>query len=61
MDWPSEHGQMITEPLLSNRKGGIRTLPFILGTHYLCSSTQAYLSNLVIIFFLEFCDEFSIF
>lgn len=30
MDWPSEHGQMITEPLLSNRKGGIRTLPFIL-------------------------------
>ncbi|CAK7353256.1 unnamed protein product [Dovyalis caffra] len=29
MDSPSEHRQMITEPLLGNRKGGIRTLPFI--------------------------------
>ncbi|KAF9662243.1 hypothetical protein SADUNF_Sadunf18G0032900 [Salix dunnii] len=30
MDCPSEHRQMIREPLLSNPKGGIRVLPFIL-------------------------------
>ncbi|KAJ6758440.1 OLIGOPEPTIDE TRANSPORTER-RELATED [Salix koriyanagi] len=30
MDCPSDHGQMIKEPLLSNPKGGIKVLPFIL-------------------------------
>ncbi|KAL9338924.1 hypothetical protein Peur_067939 [Populus x canadensis] len=30
MDCSSEQRQMITEPLLSNGKGGIRTIPFIL-------------------------------
>ncbi|XP_011026626.1 PREDICTED: protein NRT1/ PTR FAMILY 1.2-like [Populus euphratica] len=30
MDCSSDQRQMITEPLLSNRKGGIRTIPFIL-------------------------------
>ncbi|KAJ6373001.1 hypothetical protein OIU76_027352 [Salix suchowensis] len=30
MDCPSDRGQMIKEPLLSNPKGGIKVLPFIL-------------------------------
>ncbi|KAJ6856589.1 hypothetical protein NC651_038287 [Populus alba x Populus x berolinensis] len=57
MDCPSEHGQMITEPLLRNRKGGIRTLPFILGTYYLYN-TQTYLSNLMISMFSNYVMNF---
>nr|TKR98138.1 protein NRT1/ PTR FAMILY 1.2-like [Populus alba] len=49
MDFPSEHGQMITEPLLTNRKGGIRTLPFILANEAFESlANYGLLPNLII-------------
>uniref|UniRef100_A0A6N2NLS4 Major facilitator superfamily (MFS) profile domain-containing protein n=1 Tax=Salix viminalis TaxID=40686 RepID=A0A6N2NLS4_SALVM len=49
MDCPSDHGQMIKEPLLSNPKGGIKVLPFILANEaFECLANYGLFPNLIL-------------
>lgn len=63
MEHHSDEKKMVRETLLikKNPKGGLRTLPFIIGNYKLASNTHFYLCTCVFIFFDQLWFFFPLF